>query len=433
MTAGYSETWLRRRWLLLARIGWVVLVVATLALFVGGAPGFFAELQRPCTGAECERWLLSPEQARGLESLGFSLGFYAAYKVALEALFVLSFCVVATVIFWRCSYDRMALFAAIMLVAFGGNTFIDTHRALDLGSPIWWWLDTFMAVLGSAMLFLFFYLFPDGKFIPRWTRWAALGWVVVNATGYLAPPTPLPDANTEGTLFPVVALVFFVSVVVAQTYRYRRVSSAVQRQQTKWVVFGFAVGVSGMLLLSGGEILLRGHLAPTAFGGLYEIVGMTGFYAFLLLIPLSIAFAILRHRLYDVDVVINRTLVYGVLTVSLTLVYLGSVVLLQALLRAATGSESQLAVAASTLTIAMLFHPLRRRIQEFIDQRFYRKKYDAAKILGAFSVKLREETDLDLLSNELLAVMHETLQPKYVSLWLREPEKDGEFSRSRRS
>lgn len=429
MTTASPDTRLRGRWLLLARIGWVAVVIATLVLFAGGASGFFAELQGTCAGAGCDRWLLSPEQAQGLEVAGLSLGFYAAYKITLEAFFVLSFCVVAAVIFWRRSYDWMALFAAIMLVVFGGNTFIDTHRALNLDSPIWWWLDTFMAFLGSAMLFVFFYLFPDGRFVPRWTRWTALGWVVLNAAGYFAPPTPLLDANTEGALFPIIALVLFVSVVVAQTYRYRRVSSAAQRQQTKWVVFGFTAGVSGMLLLSGGEVLLRGYLAtsslaPTAFGGVYEIIGITGFYAFLLLIPLSIAFAILRHRLYDVDVVINRTLVYGVLTASLALVYFGIVVLLQALLRAVTGNESQLAVVASTLAIAALFQPLRRRIQDLIDRRFYRRKYDAARTLENFSAKLREETDLEQLNRELVSVVRETMQPEHVSLWLRVPERN---------
>jgi hypothetical protein len=132
-----------------------------------------------------------------------------------------------------------------------------------------------------------------------------------------------------------------------------------------------------------------------------------------------VGIAVLKYRLYDIDLLINRTLVYGALTALLVGVYVGSIVVLQGLLRALTGQESQLAIVASTLAVAALFNPLRRRIQSFIDRRFYRRKYDARKTLEAFSAKLRDETDLETLNNELVGVVRETMQPAHVSLWLR--------------
>jgi hypothetical protein len=154
-------------------------------------------------------------------------------------------------------------------------------------------------------------------------------------------------------------------------------------------------------------------------GVLASLVGTTSLYFFTLLLPLSIAVAVLRHHLYDIDTLINRTLAYGLLTVTLVALYFGGIVVLQRLFVLLTGQQSTLAVVASTLLIAALFTPLRRRIQSFIDRRFYRKKYDARKTLEAFSVKLREETDLDALNDDLVGVVRETMQPAHVSLWLR--------------
>jgi hypothetical protein len=138
---------------------------------------------------------------------------------------------------------------------------------------------------------------------------------------------------------------------------------------------------------------------------------------------MAVGIAILRYRLYDIDIIINRTLVYGAITASLALVYLGGVVSLQFLFRVLAGGNSQLAVVASTLAIAALFNPLRKHIQDFIDRRFYRKKYDAVRILAAFSARLRDETDLDTLNEDLASVVRETVQPEHVSLWLKTPER----------
>jgi len=217
-----------------------------------------------------------------------------------------------------------------------------------------------------------------------------------------------------------------VSLVVVQVYRYRRVSNPVQRQQTKWVVFGMTVAVLGF-----AATLFVGTLpvvAGTLSGPLSNMIANTVLSFFLLLIPISVGLAILRSRLWEIDIIINRSLVYGTLTVALALIYAGCVLALQALLGSFT-EGNQFAIVGSTLVIAVLFQPLRRRIQAIIDRRFYRRKYDAARTLEAFSATLRNEVDLNQLREHLLGVVEETMQPAHVSLWLRAVDQKGKSDR----
>jgi hypothetical protein len=265
-------------------------------------------------------------------------------------------------------------------------------------------------------------LFPDGRLPSR--RWRPVAWGVALGTaggvvGYALRAGPLVDfphiANPYGVDGPVVGVVggagsivaagSMVASAVSLIIRLRRAGS-VERQQIKWLAYGGAVMVG--ILGAGGLITLWSVPA--------SIVVMS---VSLLGLPVFTGIAIVRYRLYDIDLLINRTLVYGALTAMLVLVYLGGVVFLQYLFRTLAGGESQLAVVASTLAIAALFEPLRRRVQVFIDRRFYRRKYDARKTLEAFSTKLRDETDLDALNDDLVGVVRDTMQPAYASLWLR--------------
>ena len=400
------------------RVAWVVSAVIVLGLDAAGIPYVYARYESVCTGGAevcSEDNLLTPEGARELAEIGLSPGFYAAYQgVGIETVFTLVCFAVAAVIFLRRSDDRMALFTSFVLLIFGGAGAAGTMRALAEAHPAFWFPVTLLDYISQVCFGIFFYLFPDGRFVPRWTRWLA-----VAAALFFVPDIFFPDsalATVAGPLF----FVFIGTLVAAQVYRYRRVSKPQQRQQTKWVVFGVAAALVGFT----AAVLVPTFVpAVRDSGPLGVIVFSTLVYGFLALIPLSIGVAILRSRLYDIDVVINKTLVYGALTATLVLVYAGSVVLLQYLLRALTGQGSTLAVVASTLAIAALFGPFRRRVQAFIDRRFYRKKYDATKVLEAFGATLRDETDLDRLGADLVAVTRETVQPAHVSLWLRAPER----------
>jgi hypothetical protein len=206
-----------------------------------------------------------------------------------------------------------------------------------------------------------------------------------------------------------------VSLVWSQIYSYRRVSTPAQRRQTKWVVFGTTLAVAGTFPFQlPVDLSLVGGDTPLTL-----LVLRSGFALSFLLVPISISVAMLRSHLFDIDVLINRTLVYGSLTAMLIGLYFGAIVVLQRLFVALTGDKSTLAVVASTLLMAALFNPLRRRTQSFIDKRFYRGKYDARKTLESFSAKLRDETNLDALAEDLVGVVRETIQPAHVSLWLR--------------
>jgi uncharacterized membrane protein YhdT len=215
------------------------------------------------------------------------------------------------------------------------------------------------------------------------------------------------------TLLLFVSPLLTTAAALSLLVRFRR-AVGVQRQQIKWFAYAAVATVSASTL----AYIIPGVIDTPLW---FERAGFVLNAAFVPAIPISIGIAILRYRLYDIDIIINRTLVYGSLTVALVLVYFGGVAATQTVFRALTGHEqqSQLAVVVSTLAIAALFNPVRRHIQSFIDQRFYRQKYDARMTLEAFSAKLRDETDLDSLSEELISVVLETMRPEHVSLWLR--------------
>ncbi len=402
---------------LLVRSVWAALATIVLGLNAVGLPYSYAKYKSVCRTAACAHsegtTRLTPEGVRALRDFGLSPQFYSAYvAVVAPVVAVLVFAAVAGVIFWHKAEDRMALFVAFTLLTFGGAVINrDVLEAAAAAHPVLWHPVHLLEYVALVCFAVFFYVFPDGRFVPPWTRWLALVWAALWVPNIFFPHSPL-----NLLIEPLIAAVYLGTLVLAQVYRYRRVSTPVHRQQTKWVIFGVAAGLLGFA----GTIAL-GNLIPALkhSGPLGQMIGTTLIEGFVLLIPLSIGVAMVRSGLYEVDVIINRALVYGPLTATLALVYVGGVVGLQSVFRALTGQESTLAVVASTLAIAALFNPLRRRAQAFVDRLFYRRKYDAAKTLKLFGSRLREETDLETLSDDLVGVARETMQPTHVSLWLR--------------
>jgi hypothetical protein len=298
------------------------------------------------------------------------------------------------------------------------------------------WISNWIFVLAVfvAVCFLFL-LFPDGRpASPRW-RPVVLALTVLAAlstlTAALDPvifsfPTvenPVAPEGRPGEIAAVAndltelsAIPAFLVSVASMVSRLRR-SRGIERQQLKWVAYAALLTATSFAASFLAGPLTDGRAAEDVF----FLLGVAGFAG----IPVAAGVAILRHRLFDIDLLINKTLVYATLTITLAAVYLAGVASSQYLLHSLTGNDSQITIVASTLAIAALFSPLRKRIQIFVDRRFYREKYDAKETLAAFSARLRDETDLDALSDGLLGVVRETVQPARVSLWMRDPDSVG--------
>ena len=296
----------------------------------------------------------------------------------------------------------------------------------------WLWVPA-VGLFGTYLLLLF----PDGRLPSR--RWRLLAWlsgavIVLASMGVMLAPGPLqglggvrnpfgvegvPWVEDAGTAVLLMLPLCMLASASSLMMRYRRSGGEV-REQIKWIAFAASVVVIVYLLVVVTSFVVPSVTWFAAASPLWLNILEYAALVSLTAVPIAVGFAVSKYRLYDIDVVINRTLVYGSLTALLALVYLGGVTAAQAIFSTLTGQQEQpqLAIVISTLIIAALFNPLRRRIQSFIDRRFYRGKYDAAKTLEAFSAKLRDETDLDALSTDLVGVIKETMQPAHVSLWL---------------
>ncbi len=403
--------------LILARCVWIVLVFSVLLVFALGIPETFKIAL-----------VLRPETRMGLEQFGLSAYFYALYIVVLDTITMIVFALFAVLTLWRRSNDWMVMFVGIMLLL---TCMLYTAPAFETQVPLA--ILACLVALAEISQVMFVFLFPDGRFVPRWSWfllfpllvWRPAIWGLVYLPNFLSLKRSgedfyyIPQNNEDLALL----LALLTLGIVAQVYRYRYRSTLVQKQQTKWLVLGIVVVVVvlGSYVIMLNTLVILQQLNSEAL--LARLLSRTINHIALTLMPVSLTFSILRYRLWDIDILINRTLVYSTLTGALALVYSGLVISLQYLLQGFIGGN-QLAVVGSTLVIVALFQPLRGYIQRAIDRRFYRQKYDAVQIIENFSAQLRLRSDVDLptLTNDLLMVVQETMQPTHVSLWLQADE-----------
>ena len=322
---------------------------------------------------------------------------------------------VAAVIFLGRFDDWFGILVSFTILLFGLNFTVEADNAFINLHPTWHTPFEFLNVVTAILFMLLLYLFPDGRFTPHATRYVAA----------LAFAIGMIDAlwSTMGALTNTIELIgvsFYLAFLAlglgAQIYRYRLTSSPIQRQQTKWVLYGLVLFVLSMI----SYFLLFELLSPQSarIRVFLNTVGIAILQPMMLIFPLTMMISILRYRLWDIDVVINRTLVYGTLTAVLLLLFLASITLLQALFIRVTGQDSQAAIVLSTLLITVLFNPLRDRLQRQIDRRFYRRRYNAQRVLERFALAARNEVDLGSLEIELASVVRETMLPASVSIWI---------------
>jgi hypothetical protein len=416
-----ATTRLHGIWLALLWLAWSILTLLCLLNFAVSIPSYLGAIHTLCQPGTCLAGQPTLDTAEALQRVGITVNVYATFSIALVLLDGLVYCGAAALIVWRRPRDWMALLVSSLLITQGlyENNYLqgpfDTHN-----SP-WHLAGLAMGYISPAQVLFFCALFPNGKSVPRWLVWALAILCAIDLYPTFFPTAPL--GNPIEVMF---VLSGFPLVALSMIYRYRRISTPFERQQTKWVVLGVMLTFTAFMGWFLPQILLYGTLAPQ--GSVYDLVGHPLFTFAALFIPICLTIAVLRYRLWDIDVIINKALVYGSLTLLLTAFYAGLILGLEGLISAVgiKTPNQPLALVVSTLAVAALFQPARRRIQNVIDRRFYRRKYDAEKTLASFSAALRNEVDLNHLREHLLAVVDETMQSAHSSLWLRHSPTDGQ-------
>jgi hypothetical protein len=360
-------------WLWISRIGWGVVSLLTMGLWA----------------LDSFVWHPWPSDERFF-GIGIPLGFF----------------IIAVILIWRGGRTLMGTITALMLVILGPHLISGVNGHIAEMPGLLAVVNAVLVAVGVSVTSIWLFIFPNGHFAPRWSRYV----VVIGSIAGLAGA--IYDIFQGQTGIPILStlMVLMTLGAIMQVVRYSSVSTYSERQQTKWVLLGVAAMMLSILYWFFAEELL----GTEVLSGINAILVA----AAILLFPITLAISILRYRLWDIDVVIQRTLVYGLLTAVLAGVYFGSIVLMQSVFQALTGEQSPLAIVISTLGIAALFSPMRQRVQRFIDRRFYRQKYDAQKALEQFSETVRDEVNMDQIHAELLRVVEQTMQPATMRLWM---------------
>ena len=393
-------------WLTCARITWVVVLGLAVGAYIASVPAVFADAHSMCLSSTCNNnGTLTLNQVQELQHLGLSLDFYATLTIVWSLLLECGYMATGVLIFWRRSDDRMALLSSLALITFG-SAFRGFNPETSL--PLFFYFLTFfVAFLGNCFIGLFLYLFPSGFFTPRWVRWLALGWIAYWGAKILITRSILTGAGPDFFIF----LSLLLSAVGTQIYRYRRLSTPEQRRQTKWVVFGISIALVGVL-----TIFSLG-MSITSLDVIPNLIISSMLYVFLLLIPLSLAIAVLRSHLWDIDIIINRALVYGMLTVCVIALYVLVVLGLGALLQ----SRGNLLISLlATGLVAVLFQPLRGGLQRAVNRLLYGERDEPYTVISRLGQRLEATLNAETVLPAVVETVAQALKLPYAELTLKQ-------------
>jgi signal transduction histidine kinase len=404
-----SETRLDGTWLVLARLVCLTLCVLSVGFYVGSVLSYIANYY--CSGPASTCHVSGPVVVRTIQGPGLSRDFFGIYTIVRDSIFSVGYWLVAAFLFWRKPHDRVALLAAVSLGIFPivfNNGFLST-----LPSP--WWLPAHcLSFLGYLCLSLFYYVFPTGHFVPRWVRWVFFLMLIYEGITTFFPFASFNPFYTYPLLFNLALIGQVGSFIAVQVYRYRRVSSPVQRQQSKWVVYGLSLAWGGYLLLLNLKLVF-----PTIYltSPLVNVIAGIALYGFVLLVPFFIGLAIVRSRLWEIDILINRTLVYGILSVCVVGVY----VLVVGGLGALIGASGNLLIELlATGLVAVLFQPLRAVLQRGVNRLLYGQRDEPYSVITQLSQRLESTLAPDAVLPTIVETVAQALKLPSVAIFLKQ-------------
>jgi signal transduction histidine kinase len=406
-----SETRLDRTWLVLVRLVCLTLCVVVVGFYVGSVLSYIANDY--CSGPASTCHTSGPVVVRTIQGPGLSRDFFGIYTIVRDSIFSVGYWLVAAFLFWRKPHDRVALLAAFSLGIFPilfNNGFLST-----LPAP--WWLPAHcLSFLGYLCLSLFYYVFPTGHFVPRWVRWVFFLMLIYEGITTFFPFASFNPFYTYPVLFNLALIGQVGSFIAVQVYRYRRVSSPVQRQQSKWVVYGLSLGWGGYLALLNLKLVF-----PTIYltSPLVNVIAGIALYGFVLLVPFFIGLAIVRSRLWDIDILINRTLVYGCLSVCVVGVY----VLVVGYLGSLLGASGNLVISlVATGLVAVLFQPLRAWLQRGVNRLLYGQRDEPYTVVTRLSQRLEAQLSPEAVLSTIVDTVAQALKLPYVAILLKQED-----------
>jgi signal transduction histidine kinase len=405
-----------RHWLTLARVFQILIICLTIGLFIINIPLNYEQRSTICETDPCPPNQLSIRSVQELENVGMSVHDLVTLTISLDTFIAVIFTACAIIIFIRKPNDLFTIFVTIMLVTFGTATFTGGMRGIASAYPQLEWLTQTIAMIGSVGILAFFFVFPNGRFIPRWTVAIFIGWFLFQLPRYYFPNSLL-ILHGDSTIYNLLFIAFFLSGVTAQIYRYIRISNAVERQQTKWVIYGLTIGMGGYLVLRTLSILVSD---PRGSGLLVSLTLVIASTCFILLIPISITIAVIRYRLWDINPIINRTLVYGALS-ALTIVFY--ILAVGSFANYFQSRNANFVVAfLATGVIAFLFEPLRERLQRAVNRLMYGERDDPATVLTRLSQRLDSALAPDSVLQTIVETLAQTLRLPYAAISLSDGE-----------